>query len=155
MTPAAREACFDQIVRRAAAWSVVVVDAPEVDRLGVHRANIAALRRAVLRLAIRPGYVLTDGFPVAGLGAPSLAVWKGDRVAGCIAAASVVAKVTRDRLMVAADTEYPGYGFAVHKGYSTAAHQASLTALGPSPLHRRSFRNVAAVAGGALRDGRG
>lgn len=146
LTAVARDRVHDEILARALAWSVVVLEADEVDARGVHQANLAALRRAVHRLDPAPRYVLTDGFDVDGLGVPSLAVWKGDRVAACIAAASVLAKVTRDRLMMAADAEHPGYGLAVHKGYNTAAHQAALERLGPSPIHRMSFSNVAHVA---------
>ena len=100
LTPLARERLYEEITRKAVAWSVVAVPPQECDRLGMHVANLAALRRAVLRLDVAPTYVLTDGFSVDGIGVPGLAVWKGDRVAACIAAASVVAKVTRDRLMV-------------------------------------------------------
>ena len=115
----------------------------EVDRVGLHRSNIAAMRRALAALDVTPGYVLTDGFPVAGLGVPGLAVWKGDRVAACIAAASVVAKVTRDRIMVELHERYPAYEFATHKGYVTPEHAAALAAYGPCAEHRRSFINVA------------
>ena len=115
-------------------------------------ANIAALRRALHRLDIAPSYVLTDGFGVDGLGVPGLAVWKGDRVAACVAAASVLAKVTRDRIMVAAEDEYPGYDFAVHKGYCTAEHQDKLDELGPCPIHRWRFENVRRAAALRQRD---
>ncbi len=142
LTAAARERCYDQVVERALAWSVVVVPPEECDRLGMHVANIEALRRALARLATRPGYVLTDGFPVDGLGVPGLAVWKGDRVAGCISAASVLAKVTRDRLMVELHAEHPAYAFDVHKGYITDLHTSLLDAHGPCPAHRRRFVNV-------------
>ena len=108
LTEAARERVYAQVVRRAVAWSVVVIDNEECDRLGMHVANVEALRRAVALLETRPSYVLTDGFPVDGLEVPGLAVWKGDRVAACIAAASVLAKVTRDRLMVAHGRRLPG-----------------------------------------------
>jgi len=145
LTAQAREKCYAQVVRRALAWSVVVVEAVECDDLGMHVANVEALRRALARLEVRPRYVLTDGFPVDGLGVPGLAVWKGDRVAGCIAAASVVAKVTRDRIMCTMHEEYPDYDFAVHKGYVTPEHQAALRAHGPCPQHRRRFVNVRRV----------
>lgn len=148
LTPAARERAYDEVVRRAAAWSVVIVEPDEIDRVGVHRVNVEAMRRALARLDVSPGYVLTDGFPVAGLGVPGLAMWKGDRVAACIAAASVVAKVTRDRLMRELHERWPGYGFDEHKGYSTAEHQRALDELGPSPVHRRSYANVARAASG-------
>ncbi len=99
LTEAAREQAYDEVVARALSWSVVVVPSDEVDRCGLHVMNVRAMRQAVLRLTPCPSYVLTDGFPIAGLPAPALAVWKGDRVAACVAAASVIAKVTRDRIM--------------------------------------------------------
>jgi ribonuclease HII len=105
------------------------------------------MRRALASLTTSPEYVLTDGFPVDGLGAPGLAVWKGDRVAACVAAASVLAKVTRDRLMVELDGRFPDYGFAVHKGYVTDEHSAALTRHGPCIEHRFSYVNVAAASG--------
>jgi ribonuclease HII len=135
----------------ALAWSVVFVDAAEVDRIGVHVANIEGMRRAVAGLGLTPGYVLTDGFRVPGLPVPSLPVIGGDATAACIAAASVLAKVSRDRLMVQMDTDIPGYGFAVHKGYSTRAHSTAMTTLGPSREHRMSYANVAAAAAGRSR----
>lgn len=145
LTSTARERCFEAIGELAADLSVVVVPAVECDRLGLHKANIAALRRALWKLAIRPGYALTDGFSIDGLGVPGLAVWKGDRVAASIAAASVVAKVTRDRIMADLDQRYPEYAFATHKGYSTALHTEALGRHGPCPEHRFSYGNVQAV----------
>ncbi|UAL28827.1 ribonuclease HII [Nocardioides rotundus] len=147
LTPAARERAYDQVVRRALAWSVVVVEPEECDRLGMHVANVEALRRAVALLDIRPAYVLTDGFPVDGFDVPGLAVWKGDRVAACIAAASVLAKVTRDRIMVERDRDWPAYDFKTHKGYITDVHEAALRAHGPCPQHRMRFVNVRRAAG--------
>jgi ribonuclease HII len=142
LTERAREAAYDEVVRRALAWSVVVVPPQEVDRHGLHVMNVRAMRQAVLRLSVSPSYVLTDGFPIAGLPAPGLAVWKGDRVAACVAAASVVAKVTRDRMMTDLDARFPSYGFATHKGYSTPEHQAALETHGPCSEHRFSYVNV-------------
>ena len=147
LTEKARERCYTQITRRALAWSVVVVSHEECDRLGMHVANVEALRRAVALLDLSPAYVLTDGFPVDGLGTPGLAVWKGDRVAACISAASVLAKVTRDRLMTELDAEWPAYDFKTHKGYITDVHSAALTEHGPSPVHRMRFVNVRRAAG--------
>lgn len=147
LTEAARERCYAQVVRRALAWSVVVVPPAECDRLGMHVANIEALRRAVARLDVRPSYVLTDGFPVDGLPAPALAMWKGDRVAACVAAASVLAKVTRDRIMTRLHDDHPAYGFAVHKGYITPSHSTALTEHGPCAEHRLRFVNVRRAAG--------
>jgi ribonuclease HII len=142
LTAAQRERCYNQIVNRALAWSVVSIEPEECDRLGMHVANVEALRRALLRLEPTPTYVLTDGFSVDGLGVPGLSIWKGDRVAACVAAASVIAKVTRDRIMCELDTTYPEYRFAVHKGYCTPLHQEQLDRLGPSPTHRMRFDNV-------------
>jgi ribonuclease HII len=142
LTEKARERCYDHILKRALAWAVVVIQPEECDQLGMHVANVEALRRAVALLDLRPAYVLTDGFPVDGLEVPGLAIWKGDRVAGCIAAASVLAKVTRDRIMVGLDAVYPAYDFKTHKGYITDVHTEALSVHGPAPVHRRRFVNV-------------
>ncbi|MBQ1075242.1 ribonuclease HII [Micromonospora sp. C31] len=150
LTPASRERIHDEVVARALAYAVVVVGAEEVDERGLHVCNLAAMRRALASLTTRPDYVLTDGFGVDGLDVPGLAVWKGDRVAACVAAASVLAKVTRDRMMVELDGAFPGYGFAEHKGYITAEHTAALRDRGPCREHRFSYVNVATVSG---RDG--
>jgi ribonuclease HII len=123
LTPAVREIVYDQVLAAALSWHAVVI-------------------RALAGLSCRPGYVLTDGFAVRGLATPALGMWQGDEVAACVAAASVIAKVTRDRLMTALDERYPGYGFAAHKGYSTRAHMRALAANGPCPEHRMSFANV-------------
>jgi ribonuclease HII len=147
LTPLARERVYDEVVKRALAWSVVIIPPAEVDQRGLHVCNLVAMRRALASLSTGPEYVLTDGFPVDGLGAPGLAVWKGDRVAACVAAASVLAKVTRDRLMVELDDRFPDYGFAEHKGYITDEHSAALTRHGPCIEHRFSYVNVAAVSG--------
>ncbi|MHC1560400.1 ribonuclease HII [Actinomycetospora sp. C-140] len=148
-----RERFATIIRRRALDWHVVLVDPPEIDRRGVHAANIDGMRRAVARLDVRPGYVLTDGFPVSGFGVPALAVPKGDLAAACVAAASVLAKTTRDRLMADLHQKRPEYGFDLHKGYCTPTHNAALTEHGPSEDHRFSFVNVAAAARGRSLDG--
>lgn len=137
-----RERLFPIIKRYAVAYHVVFIPSTEVDRRGVHVANIEGMRRAVAGLTLKPGYVLSDGFRVPGLPVPSLPVIGGDAAAACIAAASVLAKVSRDRLMVAMENDHPGYGFAVHKGYSTQMHTSALAELGPCAEHRRSFVNV-------------
>jgi ribonuclease HII len=142
LTAQARDEAYDQIMAAALDWSVVIIPAGDIDRLGLHVCNISGMRRALAGLRGRPGYVLTDGFPVRGLAVPALAMWKGDQVAACVAAASVIAKVTRDRIMSGLDGEYPGYGFARHKGYSTASHMKALGEHGPCPAHRFSFVNV-------------
>ena len=145
LTPLARERVHAEVLERASAWSVVVVAASELDRGGLHRCNIAGMRRSLARLDPAPAYVLTDGFPVSGLGVPGLAVWKGDRVSACIAAASVLAKVTRDRIMVAMHERWPAYDFATHKGYVTVEHRRALRRHGPCPEHRRCFITVREV----------
>lgn len=142
LTESVRERLYPLILRQAVSAHVVVISAREIDALGIHVANIEGMRRAVAGLAERPGYVLTDGFPVPGLPMPSLPITGGDASAACIAAASVLAKVTRDRIMIEVDRQLPGYGFAVHKGYPTAAHTAALRRLGPCAVHRRSWRPV-------------
>jgi ribonuclease HII len=130
------------IKRLALAWKAVVIPAWEIDAIGIHVANIEGMRRAVAGLDCSPGYVLTDGFRVPGLSVPSLAVIGGDASAACIAAASILAKVTRDRIMVEMDGRLPRYGFAGHKGYNTPEHQQALQQWGPSAEHRTSWRNV-------------
>ena len=140
-----RETIFDLIQNCAKAISVVVVPSEEVDSRGVHAANLDGMRRAVLGLNVEPEYVLTDGYVIEGLGVPNLAVWKGDQVVVSISAASIIAKVTRDRMMRELDLEFPEYGFAGHKGYITAGHTKALEKHGPTPHHRTSFSNIAAL----------
>jgi len=140
-----RDAVFDLIHQVAASVSIVIVPASEVDSRGVHAANLDGMRRAVQGLNVEPAYVLTDGYAIEGLGVPNLAVWKGDQVVVSISAASVIAKVTRDRIMREMDIEFPAYGFAGHKGYITAAHSKALNEHGPCAQHRKSFANVAAL----------
>lgn len=143
LTEAARERVFAQLRRSRAEIAVVAYEPAEIDRRGVGVCNLEGMRLAVAGLALRPGYVLTDGFPVAGMPAESLGVVKGDRTAACVAAAGVVAKVTRDRVMNELDERHPRYGFAEHKGYGTAAHSAALSEWGPCEQHRMSYANVA------------
>jgi len=140
-----RENLYELLIQKAAAISTIIVPAAEVDSRGVHAANLDGMRRAVQGLTITPAYVLTDGYAIDGLGIANLAVWKGDQVAHCISAASIIAKVTRDRIMREMDTTFPEYGFAKHKGYITAAHTKALNSHGPCIEHRRSFSNVAAL----------
>ncbi|GAA3689754.1 ribonuclease HII [Gordonia hankookensis] len=144
LTEAVRESLYKAVTKYSLSWSAVIIDADEIDRIGIHVANIEGMRRAVAGLDVTPGYVLSDGFVVPGLTVPSLPVIGGDGAAACIAAASIIAKVTRDRIMVAMDADLPGYDFAVHKGYSTAHHMACIDRHGPSVQHRMSYRNVAA-----------
>jgi ribonuclease HII len=140
-----REELFEVIMNIAMSVSVIRVPVEEIDARGVHAANLDGMRRAVAGLSIEPAYVLTDGYAIEGLAVPNVAVWKGDQVVTAISAASIIAKVTRDREMIELDKKYPEYGFAKHKGYITAVHTAALTAHGPCAEHRKSFSNIAAL----------
>ena len=142
LTAAARERVYDRVTKNAISWATVIVPPDEVDRIGLHVANIEGMRRALARLDSDVDYVLSDGFAVPGLPVPNLGVWKGDQVCGCVSAAGVLAKVTRDRIMVELDEQWPSYGFAIHKGYVTSMHRAALAEFGPSPVHRQSFAPV-------------
>lgn len=146
LTSQARERVHERLLARAVSSAVVFSGPEEIDSLGVHVANIEGMRRAVTRLDVDVGYVLTDGFAVPGLAAPSLPVVKGDQVAACVAAASVLAKVSRDRYMTELHGHYPVYGFDQHKGYSTREHSDALYRHGPCEAHRHSYVNVAAAA---------
>ncbi|WP_414638657.1 ribonuclease HII [Actinophytocola sp.] len=145
LTAAARERMYDLVVARAVDYAIVIVPVEEVDLIGVHVSNIEGMRRAIARLTTHPGYVLIDGFRVPGLTAPSMPVVKGDRAVACVAAASVLAKVTRDRIMAGLHEQLPMYGFDEHKGYCTGTHGEALAEYGPSAMHRWSFVNVHAA----------
>jgi ribonuclease HII len=145
VSEAEREKLFDVVTSAALAVSVIIVPAAEVDSRGVHAANLDGMRRAVQGLSVTPSYVLTDGYAIEGLAIPNVAVWKGDQVVTCISAASIIAKVTRDRIMRDLDTTFPDYGFAKHKGYITKVHTEALQEHGPCIEHRRSFANIAAL----------
>jgi ribonuclease HII len=151
-----RERLAPLIERWAAAWGVAGVPAAEIDRLNIYHASHEAMRRALARLSTPPARVLVDGNRVpSGLGMPARAIVKGDLQCLSIAAASILAKVARDREMVALDARHPQYGFAVHKGYPTPMHLAALRELGPLPEHRMSFGPVKALASAGERLGTG
>jgi ribonuclease HII len=132
-----------EIVGAAVAWSVAAVEPGEIDRINILRATHLAMARALDALDPAAEHALIDGLPVSGLPCPHRAIVRGDALCFSIAAASILAKVTRDRQMRELDGLHPGYGLAQHKGYGTQAHQRALRELGPSPCHRRSFRPVA------------
>ena len=134
-----REALYEQITAQALAWAVCLVDERIIDEINILQATFRAMRGAVSQLEIRPELCLVDGNRDPGLGLPTRTVVKADASCASVAAASILAKVTRDRLMLAYDAQYPGYGLAVHKGYGTRAHYAAIDALGLCPIHRRSF----------------
>ena len=140
LTPAARERLYTQITERAEAWTIAEAGPEEVDHLNVHQASLHAMRRAVTGLAPLPDFVLVDGFRIPDLFLPQRRVIGGDRRCAAIAAASIVAKVTRDRQMRELHTRDPRYGFDSHKGYATAQHLEAVARFGQSPVHRMSFR---------------
>lgn len=143
LTPLARARLAAEIRHQAVALRIVRVTPLSIDRHGLQRCNLRALRRAVARLRPAPEYALSDGYALRRLGIPTLSIVKGDRVAASVAAASVVAKVVRDRAMARLHRVFPAYGFDRHKGYGTGAHRDALRAHGPSPVHRLSFFGVA------------
>jgi len=140
LTEQARERLFDVIVCKAVAWSVASVEPEEIDSINIHQATLQAMRRAVLALAPLPDAVLVDAFRIPSLLMAQRGVVKGDRQCAAIAAASIVAKVTRDRLMNRLHSDDPRYGFDRHKGYATAEHLSAVSRFGYSGIHRRSFR---------------
>lgn len=145
LSPKKREELFEVIIDQSTHYSIIEISSQEIDEIGLHRSNLDGMRRAISALGVEPQYVLTDGYEIEGLGTPSLAVWKGDQVALSISAASILAKVYRDRLMEKLDSNFPGYGLANHKGYITRAHEKALIDLGVSPIHRRSYTNISAL----------
>lgn len=136
----AREALAEEIREKAVAWSLAVLDPPEIDRLNIHRASLTAMRQAAMSLMPLPGFVFVDGFPLPGLPVAQRSVIHGDARVSAIAAASIVAKVARDAMMLELHTSDPRYGFDRHKGYATADHLAAVAKYGYSPAHRRTFR---------------
>ncbi len=142
LSSAQRVKVYRDIQAKALSMGVSIVEPAEIDEYNILQATYRAMRRALSQLLTSPAFVLVDGYPIPKNVFPQKGVLGGDRKSACVAAASVVAKVTRDRLMEAWDREYPAYGFKKHKGYGTRAHQEALTQWGPSPIHRRSFAPV-------------
>ena len=145
LTEKVREELYEVVIDQALSYSIIEIAPEEIDRFGLHKSNLEGMRRAINSLTTPPECVLTDGYAIEGLAIPNLAVWKGDQVALSISAASILAKVYRDRIMREMDVKYPGYGFAKHKGYATAAHTAALQELGITEIHRKSFANIASL----------
>lgn len=135
---------LDVVIRaNAIAWAIAAVDAETIDRINIRQASLLAMRMAVQQLALSPDYLLIDGVDTIDWDCPQQAVIQGDGTSFSIAAASVLAKVHRDKLLVELDRKFPGYGLASHKGYCSAEHLAALARLGPTPLHRKSYSPVA------------
>ena len=137
-----RTSLAEQIFTSALAWAVGTASVAEIDTLNIRQASFLAMRRALEGLRLKPEYVVVDGCPIPALPLPQKGVVRGDAQVAAVAAASIIAKVTRDRLMVELDRQFPQYGFCRHKGYPTPEHLAMLAKFGPSPLHRRSFAPV-------------
>lgn len=142
LTEKRREHLFEEIQRKALSWCIARAEVDEIDSLNILHASMLAMTRAVEGLDVPPDYVMVDGNRLPMLPCAGEPVVKGDSKIMAISAASILAKVSRDREVIALDTEFPGYGLAQHKGYPTAAHLAALEKLGPTPLHRRSFAPV-------------
>jgi ribonuclease HII len=140
VTALERERLYVQITKRALAWSVISVEPDEIDRLNIHQASLRAMQRAVLSLAPLPDMVLVDAFQIPDIPMAQRGVLHGDSRCTAIAAASIVAKVTRDRLMLDLHTRDPRYGFDKHKGYATRDHLDAVSRFGYSEVHRRTFR---------------
>ena len=134
-----REALFDEIRERALAYSIASASPEEIDELNILGATMLAMRRAILGLSPAPDFALIDGNTVRNMPVPAVGIVKGDALSSSISAASILAKVTRDRLCLEHEALYPGYGIAGHKGYPTAAHMDAVRKLGPSPIHRKTF----------------
>ncbi|MGI6461505.1 MAG: ribonuclease HII [Candidatus Hydrogenedentales bacterium] len=143
LTPATRARLFDVLQNGPHAIGIAIIPSEEIDRLGIQAANYAAMRRAVNQLAPLPDYLLVDGFDLPGCPIPQCRLIKGDCRSQSVAAASIMAKVTRDRIMEELDCQYPEYGFARHKGYGTKGHLDAIARCGPCPHHRRTFAPLA------------
>jgi ribonuclease HII len=143
LTPAARDRAYDRIMKRAVSVGVGVVDVDEIDRVNILQATYIAMRAALANVSAAFDFILVDGLPVPDLPARSKAIVKGDMKSVSIGAASIIAKVTRDRIMLEIDVHYPEYGFSNHKGYGTPEHLAAIAKHGPCPCHRRSFAPIA------------
>jgi ribonuclease HII len=145
LKPEKREELFELIKLKSLAYAIIEISVEDIDKKGLHKCNIEGMRRAITALEVEPDYALTDGYEIQGLEIPTLAIWKGDQVSPSVGAASILAKVYRDRVMVELDKRYPEYGFSDHKGYITAKHTAALNEFGPTDIHRKSFANIAAL----------
>lgn len=147
LTSSQRDHLFELVKSNSLSYSIIEISAEEIDMLGLHKCNVEGMRRAINALDTCADYVLTDGYSIPGLTIPNLAIWKGDQVAVSISAASILAKVYRDRIMIELDKRFPKYGLANHKGYITASHTAAIKEFGVLPIHRKSFANIAALIG--------
>lgn len=142
LSPAQRESLYGEIIFHSKSWCVSIIDENEIDRINILRASLEAMKRAVLGLSEQPDFVFVDGPKKIDISIPQAAIIRGDAVCCSIAAASIIAKVTRDKIMLEFDRQYPDYGFARHKGYGTKEHLEALNKSGPCPIHRKTFGPV-------------
>jgi ribonuclease HII len=142
LTRKQRERLYVEISKSAVAISVIRIESDEIDNINIHKASLKAMSEAVAALKPEPDYLLIDGFALKSVGLPQRAIIKGDTLSVSIAAASIIAKVTRDRIMADYESQWPGYGFSRNVGYATASHLTNLRQMGPTPIHRRSFSGV-------------
>lgn len=139
ISPKKREMLYEQIRQEAVAWAAVMVPAQRIDEINILQADYEAMRKAIAQLSVKPAVLINDAVTIPGIDLPQVPVIKGDGKCISVAAASILAKVTRDRYMIEMDAKYPEYGFAKHKGYGTKQHIAALKEYGPCPLHRKTF----------------
>ncbi len=142
LSPKVRETLFNKICDQSLTYHITLIEPSEIDRIGLQKANLESFHLAIQGLKRVPDFILSDWYKVDSFDCPSLSFKKGEQKSINIAAASILAKVYRDRIMAEFDVNYPGYGFAAHKGYGTSEHRAALTKKGPSPIHRLSFSGV-------------
>ena len=138
-----RASLAQAIKERALAYSIIAIEAEEIDEKGLQPSNIGGMRRAITALTVKPDYIITDGYQVEGLDIPAIAMWRGDNFSETVGAASILAKNYRDEVMITWGERYPEYGFAKHKGYGSAEHVAALEKFGVLPIHRKSFAPIA------------
>ena len=139
LSPKVRDELFEEIKEKAVAWSVGIASPARIDEINILQATYEAMREALAGLSAAPGVLLNDAVTIPGVSIPQVPIIKGDAKSLSIAAASILAKVTRDRMMEEYGNVFPGYGFEKHKGYGTAAHMEAIRQLGPCPIHRRTF----------------
>lgn len=142
LTPTMRKKLFKQIVRESLSWGVGVIEAKQIDRINIRNATMLAMKRAILSMDTKPGFLLIDAITLSDLSCPSLSIIRGDQVSYSIAAASIIAKVYRDALMMKLHDLFPQYNFSKNKGYGTLEHRKALQRHGPCKIHRLTFRTV-------------
>ncbi len=137
-----REPIYQYILENCLSYQILVISNDDIDKNGLQNSNIGGMKKVASELSIKPEHVIFDGYKIEDFELPSDGIWQGDQSCISVAAASILAKVTRDKIMIEMDQKYPGYGFAKHKGYSAPAHMQAIAKLGLTPIHRKSFANI-------------